>query len=137
VAARDKKGRWLPGQSPNPAGRAKDSGLVGKLRNAIRHRLPGIVEKLVEQAEAGDVQAARVLVERVLPALRPEAREIVVDVPADSLTARAQALVDAALAGQVPANVASELIAALANVGKLQELTEFEARLRKLEESLP
>jgi hypothetical protein len=135
AVTRDKKGRWLPGRSANPKGKPPDSGMVGTLRKAIRERLPSIVAKLADQAEAGDVQAARVLVERVLPPVRAESREIVVEVLADDLTARAKGLIDAALAGKIPPNVAAELIQAIGATAKVAELVEFEQRLRRLEET--
>ena len=136
AVTRDKKGRWLPGRSANPKGKPPDSGMVGTLRKAIRERLPSIVAKLADQAEGGDVQAARVLVERVLPPVRAESREIVVEVLADDLTARAKALVDAALAGQVPANVASELVQAIAATARVEELVELRTRIEGIENAL-
>lgn len=61
---------WQPGQSGNPAGRRLDSAVL-KARRAIAKDLPAIIGKLVELALAGDTSAAKILVERAIPALRP------------------------------------------------------------------
>jgi hypothetical protein len=65
-----KKG-WLPGQSGNPAGRPKGAGLIRKMRSCIVENMPSIVEMLIEQARRGDVTAAKLLFEHVLPAIMP------------------------------------------------------------------
>jgi len=61
---------WKPGQSGNPAGRRGDANIT-RARRAIARELPSIVASLVEQARAGDVQAAKLLLERAIPAMRP------------------------------------------------------------------
>ena len=63
-------GRWQPGESGNPSGRRPGSGEVAKLRAAIAEHLPAIVAQLVEAAKAGDVQAVRLLLERVIPPVK-------------------------------------------------------------------
>jgi hypothetical protein len=54
------------GISKNMAVNASDT---QKLRTAIRRALPPILAKLYEMALAGDVQAAKLLLDRSLPAL--------------------------------------------------------------------
>jgi hypothetical protein len=59
------------GTSGNPAGRKPGTVTkVGKLRAGIEAHVPGILETLAELAKGGDVQAAKILLDRVLPALR-------------------------------------------------------------------
>lgn len=63
-------GRWQPGQSGNPNGRPPGSGAVAELRAGIAARVPEILSKLIDAAIAGDTQAARLLLERVLPPVK-------------------------------------------------------------------
>jgi len=63
-------GRWQPGQSGNPRGRAADT-VVTRARARISRQLPAIIDALVTAALAGDASAARLLLERVVPAIRP------------------------------------------------------------------
>jgi hypothetical protein len=62
---------WAKGVSGNPAGRKPGSGEVAKLRAGLGQRLPEILEVLVGRALEGDVGALKLVLERVLPALRP------------------------------------------------------------------
>jgi hypothetical protein len=67
MTSNEKKGGWKPGQSGNPSGRPPGSSESGRLRAAISEHLPEIIDQLVEKARGGDIQAARLLLERVLP----------------------------------------------------------------------
>ena len=67
--------RWQPGESGNPAGRAPDKlhaiGLQRKLEIAIRghirpDRICKIIDKLCDLAEAGDVKAAKLLLDKTV-----------------------------------------------------------------------
>lgn len=62
--------KWKPGQSGNPKGKPKGVGSVQKLREEIGEQIPAIINQLLAAAKNGDVQAARLLLERVLPPLK-------------------------------------------------------------------
>lgn len=62
---------WVKGVSGNPSGRKKDA-FITKARNRIQRRIPAILDKLAELAEQGDVQAARLLLERTVPTIKPD-----------------------------------------------------------------
>jgi hypothetical protein len=69
-------GMWLPGQSGNPAGRPKGAkGHLAQLKReleiAVRDNLNpkvvrAILERMAEQAMAGDVKAAKLILDKVL-----------------------------------------------------------------------
>ena len=62
---------WKPGQSGNPAGR-KASSVITRVRARIAKNLPPIIDKLVSLALAGDVAAAKLLLERCVPPQRDD-----------------------------------------------------------------
>jgi len=57
--------KFKPGQSGNPAGRPKDKTPATLLRKAIVDDMPEIVSKLVELAKQGDIQVAKILMDRI------------------------------------------------------------------------
>lgn len=126
---------WQPGQSGNPAGRPKADGGRSELREAIRQHVPAIILKLVELAKAGDVFAARTLMERVLPPLRPEAAMVALPdlAAASSLTAQGAVLVRAVANGELAPDVASKLLSGLMQAAHITKIDELERRLLELE----
>ena len=62
---------WKQGQSGNPKGRPRKSQKsMAQLRSQISEHLPDGIEVLANAAKDGDVQAARILVERCVPSMR-------------------------------------------------------------------
>ena len=61
---------WKQGQSGNPKGRPRKSQKsMAQLRSQISEHLPDVIEVLANAAKDGDVQAARILVERCVPSM--------------------------------------------------------------------
>lgn len=56
---------------PRPPSKARYQYDTARLRHAIRQVLPAVVQKLYQLAIAGDVQAAKILMDRALPPLQP------------------------------------------------------------------
>lgn len=125
--------RFKPGQSGNPSGRPPNSGPIGEIRKAIGEELPAIVSKLVEMAKEGDVQAARVLVERAIPAIKPVDFAQVIELTGNTLTDQGRSALAAMASGQIAPAQAAQLITALAGLAKLIETTELEQRISALE----
>ena len=62
---------WKQGESGNPKGRPRKSQKsMAQLRSQISEHLPDVIEVLANAAKEGDVQAARILVERCVPSMR-------------------------------------------------------------------
>lgn len=127
--------KFKPGQSGNPAGRPKDKTPATLLRKSIADDMPDIVKTLVELAKGGDVQAAKVLLDRICPPLRPQALPVQIETGA-TLPETGGNVVTATLSGSVPPDVGAMLIRALAEQGKLIELQEMADRLQRLEKLL-
>ncbi|WP_295442756.1 DUF5681 domain-containing protein [uncultured Thiodictyon sp.] len=126
--------QFKPGASGNPRGRKPGTlTKAGKLRDAIAKDLPEIVAALVEQAKAGDVQAARLLMDRALPALRPTAAPVAVPL-GDDLSQASGAVLAALTDGSIGTDQASDLAGVLSALARVKEITELESRVAALEQ---
>lgn len=133
----ENSGRWKPGQSGNPAGRKRGSGSVAALRASLAECLPDVLSNLTKAAVAGDMQATRILLDRVLPPLRAEESPVSVDLPvAGSLVEKAQAVLTAAASGEVGTGQAAQMISALGTTARIIEAEELEQRITALEAAM-
>ena len=97
--------------------------------------MPQIIENLVNLAKNGDVQAAKVLLDRVCPTLKPQAMPVNIPIGV-TLPETGGNVVDATLNGSIAPDIGSMLIRALAEQGKLIELQELTERLQRIENQL-
>lgn len=88
---------------------------------------------LIALARAGDVAAARVVLAKTLPDLKPVAACVTFDLPEGDLTTKADHILKAIAAGKLPPDVGTALISSLAQVARIVELVEFDKRLSALE----
>lgn len=126
-------GRWKPGESGNIAGKPKGCGQVQKLRAALGERLDHVLEVVLAQAMAGDMQAARIVLERVLPALRPAEQPVEMALPDGSPAAQGRAVMRAVAQAELSVDQGARLIASLGALARVIEVDELEARIRALE----
>ncbi len=127
--------KWKPGTSGNPAGRPKGSGLAGELRKAIAANAGEIIAALIVKAREGDVQAGRLLLDRIVPALKSETLPVrLPGVTAGTLTERAYAALTAAGNGELSPDAANALLAAVGGLARIVETDELERRIAALEE---
>ena len=127
--------KFQPGQSGNPKGRPKDKTPATLLRKSIAEAMPEIILTLIEQAKVGDVAAAKVLLDRCCPVLKPQAMPVNIPIGA-TLPETGGNVVDATLNGSIAPDIGSMLIRALAEQGKLIELQELTERLQRIENQL-
>ena len=104
---------FKPGQSGNPRGRKPGTGEVSKLRASIAAHIPDIVAKLVESAKAGDAQAARLLLERVLPPMKAAEQPAPINLPSGTLSDQGRAVLAAAGGGDLSPGQAAQLLSVL------------------------
>ena len=126
-------GRFAPGNKASP-GRPPGRGPVAEMREALATDLHQIIETLKAQALAGDAQAIRIILDRVLPALRPVDMPTALALPADgTLADQARAVVQAAADGDLAPSQAAQIVSALGGVAKIIETTELIKRIEALE----
>jgi len=129
-----KSGKWVKGSSGNPLGRKPGSGEVAKLRQGIASKLPDIIKRLVESALEGDVGASRLLLERVIPPLKPTESPVTITMPKNAgLTEQGQAVVTAIAKGEVSPTQGAAMLGGLGVMARIKELDVLEARIAALE----
>lgn len=126
--------KFKPGQSGNPNGRPKGKSAGGMVRKAIEDRRDDILKVVIDAATNGDLQACKMLLDRIAPTLRAVATSVALTLnKSASLVEQGTEIVNAALSGAIPPDVANQLISVLANQGKLIETTDLICRIEALE----
>ena len=124
--------KFKAGVSGNPKGRPKDKTPATLLRKSIVEAMPDIILKLVEQAKEGDTAAAKILLDRCCPTLKPQA--IAISLPVNgTLAEQGGEVIKATLSGHIPPDIGAQLITALANQSKIIEIDELTQRIEALE----
>ena len=131
--AKTPKTAWKPGQSGNPSGRKPGTGQLAKLRETIATSIPELLENLIEKARGGDVQAARLLLERVLPPVRAAEAVQPLTLPDGSLTDQGRAVLRAVAEGVLAPGQGAQLLSGIAGLARVTELDEIARRLDALE----
>jgi hypothetical protein len=125
---------FIKGTSGNAKGRPSANISANKLRKSINEDMPDILNKLIELAKGGDVQAIKLVLERVCPALKPQA--VPINLPfVESLAGQGNEIIRATMQGKIPPDLGSQLITALANQAKVIEIDELTKRIEVLEQS--
>jgi hypothetical protein len=137
--ARDERGRFLRGHSGNPAGRPK--GCRDRANRAaatlLAEEAEALARKAVELALGGDPLALKLCLERLVGPCRERAVEFAMPAirSAADLTAAVAAIADAAAEGRLTPREALQLRHVVEGYVHAVETTEFERRLKALEEA--
>ena len=125
------------GQSGNPAGKPKGAvSKMTKLRQSIEKDLPDIIQAVTEQAKAGDMAACKLLMDRVMPALRPTDQPIVLPLAGADLGADGRAAIEATGKGDITPEQSKALLSGLGTLARVVEVGELLQRIEALEKSI-
>lgn len=128
-----KRGVWQKGQSGNPKGKPIGSGELQKLRASIAADVPDILNGLVTAAKAGDVQAAKLILERVLPPVKPIEQPQALTLPNGTLTEQGRAVLASVASGELAPGQGAQLLTAIGTLARVTEIDDLNARITKLE----
>jgi hypothetical protein len=121
--------KFIPGQSGNPNGRPRGTGVVAKLREAIQGDIPDVIQSVVEAAKSGDMTAAKILLDRVVPSLKPVDAPVVLNQAAE-LSSSGREVLQLLSDGQLGIDQAKRILRAL---GSQRDLIEFDDLVKRLE----
>ena len=125
-------GRFLPGRSGNPAGRPKSES--AQLRTALAVHGEAIAKVVIDAALAGDLQAAKLVLDRISPPLKAQAALVQMDTPLpENVTDAAVMFIRAAADGDIPPDIAAQLVSAVGTLARVIEIDELKHRLEALE----
>ena len=130
---------FKPGRSGNPKGRPR--GALNKTTLALRaimaDKAEAVIETLISQALAGDVQACRAILERLVPVCRESPIDAgavsLPDLAGENLPKAVGTVVEAVAKGALTPNQGQALVSMLDGFRKSIELAELERRIAALE----
>ncbi len=129
------KGSFKPGESGNPAGRRPGLSARSKFRKMLDPDLPEILQAVVSAAKAGDMAAAGILLNRVIPTIKASSEDMNLRATG-TLTQRGEAFITAMSTGKLSAEQTTLAMGALTAQAKLIEQQDVVARLDHLEAML-
>lgn len=130
---RDKTGKWKPGQSGNPGGR---SGQTQELRARLAEGADAVTKKVLTAAKKGDMQACRLILERLVPPIKPTAETVRFDLDDTDLPSAAKSILRAVAAGELPPDQGKALIEGLGAVARVIEVAELQKAVEELREQM-
>jgi hypothetical protein len=121
--------KWQKGSSGNPRGRPLGTNEIGRLRAALAKHVPEIVAAMVEAAKGGDTAAAKLILERAIPALRPEELPVSLKGFAGSRVEMIAAVIQAVADGKLDMSRGGRMVALLAPEALEEKISRFEHML--------
>jgi hypothetical protein len=127
--------KFTPGNtSAKGHGRPPGSGFSAQLREVVgKDEFKRLVKSLLDRALEGDTAAAGVLINRLVPALKPISEPVRLELPEAGVGERAEAVVQAIADGAVAPGDGKLMLDALTAAAALGQVAELEARIAALE----
>ncbi|RXU25528.1 hypothetical protein SAMN05444503_1174 [Pseudomonas sp. BS3767] len=126
---RTRKGQFQPGFSGNPGGR---SGKTQAIREKLASGAEAVTKKVLAAAKKGDMQACRLILERLVPALKPVSEPVVFDLDDTDLPATARSIMAAVAGGVLSPDQGKALIDSVSSMARVIEIAELEQQLNDL-----
>jgi len=130
---RDGKGRWRKGSSGNTRGRP---GQIKALREKLAGGSEEVAAVVLDAARSGDMQACRLILERMIPAVKSVAEPVQFALDDSDLPASARSILRAVASGEIPPDQGKALIDSVVSMARVIEVAELEQQLTELRELL-
>ena len=128
--------KFKPGQSGNPKGRTPGNTYQTRLKEAIGPHFDTLIESIVTAALTGDMQAANLILTRIVPAIRPVQEPAPFPLSGDTLTDKALSVLESVSAGHLSAMDGKLLLDALAGVVRVQDAEQLQKQLELIKLTL-
>ncbi len=96
--------------------------------------IPDVLESVFQKAVAGDMTAAKILLDRSLPAKRPEQERVQIPIK-ENTALNAREVLRSVFDGEVSPDVGASLLASITGVLKAIEVEELAKRIEALEDA--
>ncbi|MGE1613532.1 MULTISPECIES: DUF5681 domain-containing protein [Pseudomonas] len=126
-------GTFAPGHSGNPGGR---SGQTQAIRARLAEGAEAVTKKVMAAAKKGDMQACRLILERLVPPIKATSEPVLFDLDDSDLPSAAKSILRAIASGELPPDQGRHLIEALSSVAKVIEVEELQKAVEELREQI-
>ncbi|VVN47687.1 DUF5681 domain-containing protein [Pseudomonas fluorescens] len=126
-------GRFAPGHSGNPGGR---SGQTQAIRAKLAEGAEAVTRKILAAAKKGDMQACRLILERLVPPMKPTSEPVQFDLDDTDLPSAARSIMRAVANGQLAPDQGKSLIDGLGAVARVIEVTELQKAIDELRQQI-
>lgn len=133
ATGRRKNGTFAKGQTGNPGGRP---GNLASLRAKLTAGSDEIATVVLAAAKGGDMQACRLILERIVPALKPITEPVPFDLDDTDLPSTARSIMRAIASGALPGDQGKVLLDAVLGMSRVIEVADLDQRLKALEASM-
>jgi hypothetical protein len=128
-------GRFAKGQSGNPQGRPRTENVA--LRQLLAEGANDVVNAILEAARGGDMQAAKLVLDRLIAPLKASAAPVHLLLPESATPLEiARAILAGTAAGSLPPDIAAQLVAAVGTFCRIEEVEELRERIRAIEKAI-
>ena len=127
--------KFKKGRSGNPRGRPK--GIVDRRSRylaLVEQNLPDVIHQVVSAALGGDMTACKMLLDKILPNVRPQTSPLRLPLNCDTDVDRAGAITAGLINGAITPEQASMAISVIVNNSQIREQAELEERLVALDQ---
>lgn len=126
-------GRFAPGHSGNPGGR---SGQTQAIRAKLAEGAEAVTRKILAAAKKGDMQACRLILERLVPPMKPTSEPVQFDLDDTDLPSAARSIMRAVAGGQLAPDQGKSLIDGLGAVARVIEVAELQKAIEELRQQI-
>ena len=128
-------GQFRAGYSGNPTGRPRSESTA--LRLQMAERAEDVLQVVLQAALNGDMAASKMILDRLVPPLRPHCESVLIPLDAHAgPAATAEGILAAAVAGKIPPDAAVQLLSAASSLSRIIETAELQTRLEALERAV-
>lgn len=135
TAGRDHKGRFAPGNPGRPKGARHKA--TQAVENLMQGQMERITAAVIEAAAGGDMQAARLVLDRIAPRREPA---VSLDLPniesAADLPMAIAAILQAVAAGDLTPSEAAKITQTIEAAGSAIELSDLDQRIAAIEANI-
>lgn len=131
---RGPQGRFTPGTSGNLQGRPKSEAIA--LRQSLADGAADVVNAVLVAAKAGDMQACKIVLDRLVPPLKSTAQTVHLALPeAATPLDIANAILSATASGTLAPDIAAQLVSAVSTFCRIEEIEDLRIRIAALEKA--